>query len=212
MDQVASKGDKLTRKAIAKEVQALLTSETTVFVETGDSWFNGVQLRLPYGADFEIEMQWGHIGWSIPAAFGYAMAKPGRKLVVMVGDGSFQVTAQEVSQMVRHRNPIVMLLMNNRGYTIEVEIHDGLFNRIKNWNYALLVEAFNSTDGQAIGLRANTVGELGDAIEKAQAHHVGPTLIECSIDQDDCSRELITWGHFVAAANARPPAQLMNGA
>ncbi|KUJ08317.1 pyruvate decarboxylase [Mollisia scopiformis] len=204
-ERVPNAEEELTRKEISRRVQGLLTPETSLFVETGDSWFNGIQLRLPQGADFEIEMQWGHIGWSIPAAFGYAMGKRDRKIIIMVGDGSFQVTVQEVSQMVRWNLPIIILLMNNKGYTIEVEIHDGLYNRIKNWDYAKLVEAFNSTDGHALGLQVATVGELAVAIEKAQTHADGPTLIECSLHQDDCSRELITWGHFVAAANARPP-------
>lgn len=115
------------------------------------------------------------------------------------------MTAQEVSQMVRHRLPVIILLMNNKGYTIEVEIHDGLYNRIQNWDYALLVQAFNSTEsgGRALGLQARTVGEFSEAIEMAMAHADGPSLIECNIHQDDCSRELITWGHFVAMANAR---------
>lgn len=205
IERVPEVGEEITRKEISRRVQKLLTPQTTIFVETGDSWFNGMQLRLPQGADFEIEMQWGHIGWSIPAAFGYALGKPDRKTVIMVGDGSFQVTVQEVSQMVRWNLPIIILLMNNRGYTIEVEIHDGLYNRIKNWDYAKVVEAFNSTDGHALGLQVGTVGELSEALEKAQENTKGPTLIECSLHQDDCSRELITWGHFVAAANARPP-------
>lgn len=197
----------LTRREVSRQVQGMLGSETTLFVETGDSWFNGMQLRLPEGARFEIEMQWGHIGWSVPAAFGYALRCPERRTVVMVGDGSFQVTAQEVSQMVRYKLPVTILLMNNRGYTIEVEIHDGSYNKIKNWDYALLVEAFNAGDGKAKGMVANTAGELVDAIKVADENKEGPTLIECRIDQDDCSRELITWGHYVAAANARPPRQ-----
>ncbi|OAQ65734.1 pyruvate decarboxylase (predicted) [Purpureocillium lilacinum] len=197
--------EKLTRKEAARQTQSLLTPDTAVFVETGDSWFNGIQLRLPRGTDFEIEMQWGHIGWTIPAAFGYALTKPAKKTIVIVGDGAFQMTAQEVSQMVRHRLPVIILLMNNKGYTIEVEIHDGLYNRIQNWDYALLVQAFNSTEsgGRALGLQARTVGEFSEAIERAMAHADGPSLIECNIHQDDCSRELITWGHFVAMANAR---------
>ena len=201
----ADRGAVLTRKEISRQVQNIITPDTTLFVETGDSWFNGIQLTLPPGAGFEIEMQWGHIGWSIPAAFGYALRYPERKTIVLVGDGSFQVTAQEVSQMVRFKLPIIIVLMNNRGYTIEVEIHDGPYNKIKNWNYALLMEVFNSTDGHAKGLRADTAGELTDAISAAVKHTDGPIMIECTIDQDDCSKELITWGHFVAAANARPP-------
>ncbi|KAK4184483.1 thiamine diphosphate-binding protein [Podospora australis] len=201
----AAPSDALTRKEVTRQIQNMLDCKTSLFVETGDSWFNGVQLRLPPGAQFEIEMQWGHIGWSIPAAFGYALHYPERRTVVMVGDGSFQVTAQEVSQMVRYNLPITIILINNKGYTIEVEIHDGSYNKIKNWDYAMLVQAFNSTDGKAKGLLAKTAGEFEEALRVAAEHKDGPTLIECSIHQDDCSRELITWGHFVAAANARPP-------
>ncbi|ESA42031.1 pyruvate decarboxylase, variant [Neurospora crassa OR74A] len=183
----AEREEPLSRKEISRQVQEMLTDKTSLFVDTGDSWFNGIQLKLPPGAKFEIEMQWGHIGWSIPAAFGYALRHPDRHTIVLVGDGSFQVTAQEVSQMVRFKVPITIMLINNRGYTIEVEIHDGSYNKIKNWDYAMLVEAFNSTDGHAKGLLANTAGELADAIKVAESHKEGPTLIECTIDQDDCS-------------------------
>ncbi|KAB5523085.1 thiamine diphosphate-binding protein [Coniochaeta sp. 2T2.1] len=207
MVHTSAAGDDLTRKELMRQVQGLLDENTTLLVETGDSWFNGIQLQLPRGAQFEIEMQWGHIGWSIPAAFGYALGAPGRKVVVMVGDGSFQVTAQEVSQMVRYKVPITLLLVNNRGYTIEVEIHDGSYNRIKNWDYAAVVRAFNGDDGKAEGLTANNAGELANAIKTAAGNKEGPTLIECAIHQDDCSKELITWGHYVAKANARPPVQ-----
>ncbi|KAH6645634.1 thiamine diphosphate-binding protein [Truncatella angustata] len=199
--------DRLTRKEVARQIQMLLTPETTVFADTGDSWFNGIQLRLPRGAEFEIEMQWGHIGWTLPASFGYKLAKPERRIIVMVGDGAFQMTAQDISQMVRWRTPVIVLLMNNRGYTIEVEIHDGQYNRIHDWNYALLVEAFNSKEGggHALGLEAHDAGQFAETLKRAMAHRNGPTLIECKVHRDDCSKELITWGHFVAAANARPP-------
>ncbi|KAM4062783.1 thiamine pyrophosphate enzyme, central domain-containing protein [Hirsutella rhossiliensis] len=73
----------------ADQTQALLSATTTVFVDTGDSWFNGSQLRLPRGPEFEIEMQWGHIGWSIPASFGYALSKPHKRTIVLIGDGAF---------------------------------------------------------------------------------------------------------------------------
>lgn len=203
----ADKNGVLTRREIVHQTQLLLNPETTIFADTGDSWFNGTNLRLPSGADFEIEMQWGHIGWSIPASFGYGLAKPNRRTILMVGDGAFQMTFQEISQMVRYRVPVIILLMNNRGYTIEVEIHDGLYNRIQNWKYAQMVKAFNSKEGggRVLGFEVHTIGEFNEALDKAVAHRDGPTVIECNIHQDDCSRELITWGHFVAAANARKP-------
>jgi indolepyruvate decarboxylase len=176
-----------------------------VLAETGDSWFNGVALKLPGGARFEVEMQWGHIGWSVPATFGYAMGAPDRRVVALIGDGSFQLTAQEVAQMIRNNLPVIIFLMNNRGYTIEIEIHDGPYNNVKNWDYAGLVQVFNADDGHGRGLRASTGGELAQAIEVALANQAGPTLIECVIDRDDCTPDLLSWGRQVALANGRPP-------
>ncbi len=196
---------KLMRAEIVRQIQSLLTADTTVIAETGDSWFNGVALKLPGGARFEVEMQWGSIGWSVPATFGYAVGAPNRRIIAMIGDGSFQLTAQEVAQMIRRKLPVIIFLINNHGYTIEVEIHDGPYNNIKNWDYAGLITAFNAEDGRGRGIRVTNGGELAAAIEVALANHDGPTLIECIIDRDDCSADLISWGRLVAIANARPP-------
>ncbi|MEZ7500817.1 thiamine pyrophosphate-binding protein [Flavobacterium sp. Arc3] len=202
----AAPDTKLMRTELFRQVQKLITPQTTVFAETGDSWFGGVALHLPEGARFEVEMQWGHIGWSIPSVFGYAVSTSDqRRIISLTGDGSFQLTAQEVAQMIRRKLPVIIFLINNRGYTIEVEIHDGPYNNIKNWDYAGLMEVFNAEDGKGLGFKAQTGGELADAIKKALANQEGPTLIECVIDRDDCTAELISWGHLVAKANGRPP-------
>ena len=195
----------LTRAEMCRQIQDVIDPNTTLIVETGDSWFNGFNMALPDGARFEIEMQYGHIGWSAPATFGYALAAPDRRTVLMVGDGSFQLTAQEVCQMVRLKLPVVIFLVNNHGYTIEVEIHDGPYNNIKNWDYAGIMSVFNSTDGDGKGFRATTGKELAAAIKEALAHNTGPTLIECAIERDDCTRQLMEWGSRVAAANGRAP-------
>lgn len=197
---------KLKRSEMVRQIRPLVTADTTVIAETGDSWFNGVALALPDGARFEVEMQWGHIGWSVPASFGYALGAPERRVIALIGDGAFQLTAQEVAQMIRQKLPVIIFLMNNHGYTIEVEIHDGPYNNVKNWDYAGLIKAFNAEDGHGVGLRANNGGELAAAIKTALANHDGPTLIECILDRDDCTPELISWGNLVAAANGRPPA------
>jgi pyruvate decarboxylase len=204
--EVPAKPDaKLKRTEMVRQIQPLLTADATLIAETGDSWFNGMGMALPGGARFEIEMQWGSIGWSVPATFGYAVGSPGRRVIAMIGDGSFQLTAQEVAQMIRRKLPVIIFLVNNHGYTIEIEIHDGPYNNIKNWDYAGLIAAFNATDGHGLGFRATNGGELAQAIKAALANHNGPTLIECIIDRDDCSPDLLSWGRRVAAANARPP-------
>ena len=54
------------------------------------------------------------------------------------------MTAQELSTMLRCGQTSIIFLINNGGYTIEVVIHDGPYNVIKNWNYTALVDAINN--------------------------------------------------------------------
>lgn len=69
-------------------------------------------------------MRYGSIGWSVGATLGYSLAAAadGKRLLSFIGDGSFQMTAQDVSTMLRFgANPII-LLINNKGYTVRAEL------------------------------------------------------------------------------------------
>jgi len=197
--------NKLMTKHVLRGVQSLLNSTSAVIAETGDSWFNGQKLKLPAGVPYEFQMQYGSIGWSVGATLGLALAlSDKRRCIAMIGDGSFQMTAQEVSTMIRYEcNPIIFLL-NNRGYTIEVEIHDGIYNDIKNWDYKGLVEAFAHGEGKLKTFLVNTEAELDEALEFCQQNTEHLVFIECTLDRDDCSKELLEWGTRVATANGRP--------
>ena len=106
--------------------------------------------------------------------------------------------------MIRLKLPVIVFLMNNHGYTIEVEIHDGPYNNVKNWDYAGLINVFNAQDGKGPVFVRPMAASL-QAIKVARANRGGPTLIECILDRDDCTSDLISWGHLVAKANSRPP-------
>ena len=194
----------ITTRHLFASIQKMLHERSSVIAETGDSWFNGMNLDLPEGAKFEIQMQYGSIGWSVGATLGTCLASPQRRVIALIGDGSFQMTAQEVSTMIRYGVRPIIFLINNGGYTIEVEIHDGPYNTIKNWDYAALMAAFNAGDGNGWGARVGTEGELAEAIAYANDHD-GPALIEVLIDRDDCSKNLLEWGGYVARNNGRPP-------
>lgn len=194
----------LTIRFLFDRVRDLITADSTLLVETGDSWFNGMDIRLPGGARFEIQMQYGSIGWSTGAVLGYAVSDPSKRLVACIGDGSFQLTAQEISTMIRYGLKPIIFLINNGGYTIEVEIHDGPYNVISNWKYADLIDVFNGDTGKGWSTKARTEVELDAAIEKAVAHD-GLAFIEVVIDRDDCNKNLLRWGNRVAKNNGRPP-------
>jgi TPP-dependent 2-oxoacid decarboxylase len=197
---------RLTTAELARQVRDALgrIDGGALMVETGDSWFHGLETRLPAGRRFEIQFQAGSIGWSVPATLGYALggAAPTRVLT-LVGDGSFQLTAQEVSTMIRYGVRPILILLNNHGYIIEDAIHEGPYNRIKNWDYAGLMEVFTHGEGRGLGLRAKTAGELASALARA-IEYDGPSLIEADIDPKDCHPKLRTWGRLVAAANRKP--------
>ena len=121
---------------------------------------------MPQKSRFEIQMHYGSIEWSVGATLGYCLGQADRRVIACVGDGSFPLTAQEVSTMIRYGASPVIFLINNGGYTIEVEIHDGPYNTIMNWDYARLLPVFGeSSDGSPpVGIQVRTEVQLDDAI------------------------------------------------
>ncbi|KAK4749516.1 hypothetical protein SAY87_026965 [Trapa incisa] len=187
-------------------VQKMLSKDTAVIAETGDSWFNCQKLKLPRGCGYEFQMQYGSIGWSVGATLGYAQAVQEKRVIACIGDGSFQMTAQDVSTMLRCGQKSIIFLINNGGYTIEVEIHDGPYNVIKNWNYTGLVDAISNGSSKCWTMKVTCEEELIEAIQNA----TGPKkdcfcFIEVMVHKDDTSKELLEWGSRVCSANSRPP-------
>ncbi|KAK1589308.1 hypothetical protein Q3G72_032619 [Acer saccharum] len=189
-----------------QHIQKMLSGNTAVIAETGDSWFNCQKLDLPEGCGYEFQMQYGSIGWSVGATLGYAQSVPDKRVIACIGDGSFQVTAQDVSTMLRCDQKTIIFLINNGGYTIEVEIHDGPYNVIKNWNYTGLVDAIHNGEGNCWTTKVTCEEELTRAIETATGDKKDCLcFIEVIVHKDDTSKELLEWGSRVSAANSRPP-------
>ncbi|OAE27928.1 hypothetical protein AXG93_3309s1250 [Marchantia polymorpha subsp. ruderalis] len=186
-------------------IQNMLNADTAVIAETGDSWFNCQKLKLPEGCGFEFQMQYGSIGWSVGATLGYAQAATSKRVISCIGDGSFQVTCQDISTMIRQNQRNIIFLINNGGYTIEVEIHDGPYNVIKNWDYCALVDAIKNGEGKVWTTRVKTEDELSRAVAECLSEKNRDNLcfIEIIAHKDDTSKELLEWGSRVSAANGR---------
>ena len=58
------------------------------------------------------------MGWAVPAAIGASFAAPGRRIVCVVGDGSFMMNLQELATIEHHKLPIKIFLINNEGYSM----------------------------------------------------------------------------------------------
>jgi acetolactate synthase-1/2/3 large subunit len=56
------------------------------------------------------------MGYDLPAAIGAAVARPGKRVVCLAGDGSLQMNVQELQTVVHHRLPVKLFVLDNGGY------------------------------------------------------------------------------------------------
>lgn len=89
-----------------------LKENDIVVTETGTANFGIWETKFPPGVTGLSQVLWGSIGWAVGAAQGAAIAAKDmgtdRRTILFEGDGSFQLTAQEVSTMIRHKLKITM--------------------------------------------------------------------------------------------------------
>jgi indolepyruvate decarboxylase len=161
-------------------------TEMTVIADIGDSLFGAADLEMHRHTEFLSPAYYTSMGFGLPAAVGASMANPKPRILVIVGDGAFQMTGMELSTIAEHGlNPIVVIL-NNHGYTTERFLLEGNFNDIRNWAYHKIPEVL----GGGIGLEVRTVGELESALQIAMANTAGYSLLNVHLDPYDRSPAL----------------------
>jgi indolepyruvate decarboxylase len=186
----------LTIKRFFDRMSHFIKDNSIVIAETGVSLFSAAEMLMPEGATFIGQTFYGSIGYTVGATLGAGFAAQDRRVVLFVGDGSFQVTCQDLSTMIRNRLKPIIFLMNNEGYTIERVICDRAYNDIQPWSYHKLMEIF----GGGLGLDVRTEGELEDALDKA-ATMDGLVFIEIHTGRLDCPESLRSAGRSMAKAN-----------
>ena len=160
-----------------------LEGESIVIAETGDALIATIDLVLYGNTEYIGQALYTSIGYAVPACLGAALAAPERRPIVLVGDGAFQMTCQELSTIIRHRLNPIFFLINNDGYTIERAIHEGSYNDIQPWKYHQLPQVF----GNSWSCDVRTEGELEEALEKAKFNQDRLSFIEIHLDRLDCS-------------------------
>jgi acetolactate synthase-1/2/3 large subunit len=127
----------------------------------------------------------GAMGFGLPAAVGAAMASPGSPVVMIAGDGSFQLNIQELQTVVRNALPLKMVVLNNHCHGMVRQFQQSYFDErypSTLWGYstpdfAKVAEAFGIA-GRAVGAPA----ELAEALEWFWSDPLVPALLEVTID------------------------------
>jgi acetolactate synthase I/II/III large subunit len=128
----------------------------------------------------------GTMGFGLPAAIGAQMAFPDRQVVAFVGDGGFQMTAQELATAVHYGTNTKVVVMNNNflgmvrqwqekfyaGRYSEVDLNGGP-------DFVKLAEAYG-----ARGLRATHPSELRDVLDEG-LRTPGVVVMDVNVTQEE---------------------------
>ncbi|QJF26080.1 alpha-keto acid decarboxylase family protein [Mammaliicoccus vitulinus] len=154
----AEKGDytidnePLTQETYFKMMQDFIGIDDIILAEQGTSFFGAYDLNLYKDNTFIGQPLWGSIGYTLPATIGTQMSDLYRRNILLIGDGSLQLTAQDISTMIREDLKPVIFVINNDGYTVERKIHgeNQPYNDIHMWDYKLLPAVFGGKDKVAV--------------------------------------------------------------
>jgi pyruvate decarboxylase len=92
--------------------------ETDIVVtETGSPNFGIWDTKFPSSVTALSQLFWGSIGWSVGASQGAALAAKDagqtRRTILLIGDGSLQMTASELTTIIRHKLKVIMFVVSS---------------------------------------------------------------------------------------------------
>jgi indolepyruvate decarboxylase len=177
----------LDQSGLWRAIQEFLQPGDLLVAEAGTAYYGSMNLRLPVGGEFLAQGMWASIGYTLPALIGAQLASEtrDRRAVLVIGDGSFQLTAQELGTFARHNLNPVIVVINNNGYTVERAIHGptAAYNDIAAWKWTELPSALG-LDGALVS-RAHDARTLREALDKARANPQLPAFVEAVLPELD---------------------------
>jgi indolepyruvate decarboxylase len=166
--------------------------EMPLVTDTGDCLFcsHEIDTQIVLASAYYATM-----GFGVPAALGFE-ATTGRRPLVLVGDGGFQMTGQELIHAVRWGLRPIIVLMNNGSWEMLQSFLPTDYNRLPDWRYAEVARLWGAASWQV-----RTAGDLRVALGEALAED-RPSLIEVLLAPGDISDTLYT---FTRNVGTTPP-------
>jgi acetolactate synthase-1/2/3 large subunit len=144
--------------------------------------FQAAPLRL--GQRLTSNASAGAMGHDFPSAIGAAVARSGKRVICLAGDGSFMMNLQELQTVAHEKLPIGIIVMNNGGYFSIRNTQKNFFGRFIGESAANGVSFPDFTAvAQAFGIQAFRLEGEGfiSQLESALAM-AGPWLCEVILD------------------------------
>lgn len=186
-------GARTTTKRVFECIQSHLTPENIVITDVGDCLFASADLVLPFNS-FAACAYFASLGFGTPGAIGAQIALPQRRVLAIVGDGGFQMSAMELSGAIRYHLDPIIIVLNNHGYGTERPLLEGSYNDIVDWNYTEIPRVL----GGGIGIKVNNEIEFEKALTKAFNDRGTFYLIEVELEKLDFSPGLRRLGELLS--------------
>jgi acetolactate synthase-1/2/3 large subunit len=135
------------------------------------------------------------MGYGLPAAMGVQAAHPGKLVVNVDGDGSFQMNSQEMATCFSENLPVKTIIINNSGHGMvrqwqRIIYHERFFAidlpGVPDW--VRLAEAYG-----CVGLRVTKPSEVVPALEKMLSTPA-PVILDVCVDKDECVFPMVPAG------------------
>ena len=147
-----STNDRITQDDLWPALSSFLRTEDTVLLANGTPLVGARGIHLQPNSQVIASAIWNAIGSLLPAAQGIAAAKRDHKLpgrtILLEGDGSFQVTCQSISDIIRYKLDVTIIIANNAGYTYERWLNGmkAEYNDVPNWRYTEAARFFGAKE------------------------------------------------------------------
>lgn len=190
---------KLTHDKLWKYMGNIVSPGDIVMGETGSASWGVRDFALPQYCKFFSAITWLSIGYMLPAAQGAALAQKelleannyhdlkSARTFLFIGDGSLQMTIQELASIIRHNLNVTVVVINNDGYTIERCIHGRKqgYNDVGRWRY-LEAPSFFGGDKDTFTAKATNWDELRGMFEdKRFVEGDGLKMVEVVLERED---------------------------
>jgi benzoylformate decarboxylase len=157
--------------------------DDAVLVEEAPSHRPAMQKFMPMrGQDSFYTMASGGLGYSLPAAVGMSLGRPGVRTVCLIGDGSAMYSIQALWTAAQRKLPLTVVVINNAGYgamrsfsqVMQVRNVPGL--DLPGIDFVRIAEGMGCD-----AVRVSKSSELVAALKRGLSHD-GVSLIEVIVD------------------------------
>jgi acetolactate synthase-1/2/3 large subunit len=168
-----------------KELSKAIPENAIICVDVGQNQMWAAQtLEIKKDQRFFTQGGMASIGSALPMAIGASFAKPDRMLIVITGDGGFQLNIQELQTIYHHDLPIKIILLNNCGYGMirqfQEQYFEGRFQSsaigYSNPDFQKVVSAYNISSR-----KISSASEIKLALESL-FYDFKPAFLELIID------------------------------